>query len=233
MPAQATLVMGAQGGGSDANAKVYGFTSSLPPDEAQRAYTAELRAAGYLPMGEAGGWLLFRNSAGVVLAVSFGLSGPPTGIVVRVLPPGSPTTSASPVEPSGAFESVAVPRPDPPHGRPSWVPTPGIGNGNAAGHGSGNANGNGNGNAAGHGSGIGNGNGNGLGNGLGNGGGLGRSHAPGTPAANAGGNGRGLGLNVARRLLRAMDGRIWYEDAPAGGAIFASTIPAELAVEPT
>jgi signal transduction histidine kinase/HAMP domain-containing protein len=45
--------------------------------------------------------------------------------------------------------------------------------------------------------------------------------------------GTGLGLNVARRLLRAMDGRIWYEDAPAGGAIFAFTIPAELAVEPT
>ncbi len=44
--------------------------------------------------------------------------------------------------------------------------------------------------------------------------------------------GTGLGLNVARRLLRAMGGRIWYEDAPGGGAIFAFTIPAELAVEP-
>jgi signal transduction histidine kinase/HAMP domain-containing protein len=45
--------------------------------------------------------------------------------------------------------------------------------------------------------------------------------------------GTGLGLNVARRLLRSMDGRIWYEDAPGGGAIFAFTIPAELPVEPT
>ena len=44
--------------------------------------------------------------------------------------------------------------------------------------------------------------------------------------------GTGLGLNVARRLLRSMGGRIWYEDAPGGGAIFAFTIPAELAVEP-
>lgn len=45
--------------------------------------------------------------------------------------------------------------------------------------------------------------------------------------------GTGLGLNVARRLLRSMDGRIWYEDAPGGGAIFVFTIPAEMAVEPT
>lgn len=44
--------------------------------------------------------------------------------------------------------------------------------------------------------------------------------------------GTGLGLNVARRLLRSMGGRIWYEDAPGAGAIFAFTIPADLAVEP-
>ena len=135
MPAQATLVLGAQGGGTDANAVMYGFTSNLPPAEARLAYAAELRAAGYLPTGEEAGWFLFRNSAGVVLAISFGSSGPPTGIVVRVLPPGSTPTPAPPAEPSGSLGSAEVPRPDPPHGPPAWASSEGTGNGNARGKG--------------------------------------------------------------------------------------------------
>ena len=180
MPAQATLVMGAQGGGTDANAMVYGFTTNLPPAQARLAYVAELRAAGYLPTGEAAGWFLFRNSAGVVLAISFGSSGPPTGIVVRVLPPGSTPTPAPPAEPSGSLGSAEVPRPDPPHGPPAWASSEGAGNGNAGGKGLGDGNGVGNG--SGHGNSHGNGNapGNGVGNGnapgRGNGAGNGKAH---------------------------------------------------------
>jgi signal transduction histidine kinase len=40
-------------------------------------------------------------------------------------------------------------------------------------------------------------------------------------------DGTGLGLDVARRLLRTMGGRIRYEDGEGGGATFAFTIPAE------
>ena len=40
-------------------------------------------------------------------------------------------------------------------------------------------------------------------------------------------DGTGLGLDVARRLVRAMGGQLRYEDAPEGGATFAFTLPAE------
>ncbi len=40
-------------------------------------------------------------------------------------------------------------------------------------------------------------------------------------------DGTGLGLDVARRLVRAMGGQLGYEDAPEGGATFAFTVPAE------
>ena len=45
-------------------------------------------------------------------------------------------------------------------------------------------------------------------------------------------DGTGLGLDVARRLVRAMGGRLRYEDAPEGGATFAFTLPAEPATGP-
>ncbi|MGC8634364.1 MAG: sensor histidine kinase [Candidatus Limnocylindrales bacterium] len=40
-------------------------------------------------------------------------------------------------------------------------------------------------------------------------------------------DGTGLGLDVARRLVRTMGGQLRYEEAPEGGAIFAFTLPAE------
>ncbi len=40
-------------------------------------------------------------------------------------------------------------------------------------------------------------------------------------------DGTGLGLDVARRLVRAMGGQLRYEDDPEGGATFAFTVPAE------
>ena len=38
--------------------------------------------------------------------------------------------------------------------------------------------------------------------------------------------GAGIGLYVCRRLLEAMDGRIWAEDVPGKGTVFAFRPPA-------
>jgi len=38
--------------------------------------------------------------------------------------------------------------------------------------------------------------------------------------------GTGLGLHIARRLVEAMDGQVWVDDAPDGGAVFHVTLPA-------
>jgi signal transduction histidine kinase/HAMP domain-containing protein len=46
-------------------------------------------------------------------------------------------------------------------------------------------------------------------------------------STSAGQDGTGLGLDVARRLVRAMGGALRYEDTPEGGATFAFTLPAE------
>lgn len=46
------------------------------------------------------------------------------------------------------------------------------------------------------------------------------------------GDGTGLGLNVARGLLRAMGGQVWLEPGEGPGATFAFTLPAELVSEP-
>ncbi len=45
-------------------------------------------------------------------------------------------------------------------------------------------------------------------------------------------DGTGLGLDVSRRLVRAMGGQLRYEEAPEGGATFAFTLPAERASAP-
>jgi signal transduction histidine kinase len=45
-------------------------------------------------------------------------------------------------------------------------------------------------------------------------------------------DGTGLGLDVARRLVRAMGGQLRYEEAPEGGATFTFTLPAEPARGP-
>ncbi|HLK42662.1 MAG TPA: ATP-binding protein, partial [Thermoleophilia bacterium] len=37
--------------------------------------------------------------------------------------------------------------------------------------------------------------------------------------------GTGLGLSLVRGLIEAMGGRVWYEQAPGGGACFRLTIP--------
>jgi signal transduction histidine kinase len=37
--------------------------------------------------------------------------------------------------------------------------------------------------------------------------------------------GAGIGLFVVRNLVEAMDGRIWVEEAPGGGACFTVALP--------
>jgi PAS domain S-box-containing protein len=44
--------------------------------------------------------------------------------------------------------------------------------------------------------------------------------------------GTGLGLHIARQLVEAMDGLIWVDDAPEGGAAFHITLPAVVDHEP-
>jgi signal transduction histidine kinase len=44
------------------------------------------------------------------------------------------------------------------------------------------------------------------------------------PGAEAGGS--GIGLSVARRIVRSQDGDLWVEDGPGGGAAFVLSIPA-------
>lgn len=64
-------------------------------------------------------------------------------------------------------------------------------------------------------------------------------HGPGVPmgerervftaferGASAHGPGSGLGLAIVRGFVTAHDGRVWYEETPAGGATFAFSLPA-------
>lgn len=44
--------------------------------------------------------------------------------------------------------------------------------------------------------------------------------------------GIGLGLAIAKRIVEAYGGRIWYEPAPGGGAIFQFTLPARVDARP-
>ncbi len=93
VPADAAVVVG-QGGGYDAGATLYAFSSDLGPAAALGGYEAQLTTAGYARVGSSGPWQLYRLGATLV-AVRAGQSGPPTDLLVRV------TTSRATPSPAG------------------------------------------------------------------------------------------------------------------------------------
>ena len=98
-PSQAAVVVG-QGGGYDAGARLFAFSSNLAPADAIHSYETQLTAAGFEPAGSSGTWALYRNGA-TVLAVRAGASGPPTDLLVRVMA-GPPASSGTPETAGGA-----------------------------------------------------------------------------------------------------------------------------------
>ena len=93
VPADAAVVVG-PGGGYDAGATLYAFSSDLGPAAALGGYEAQLTAAGYARVGSNGPWQLYRYGATLV-AVRAGQSGPPTDLLVRV------TTTRATAMPAG------------------------------------------------------------------------------------------------------------------------------------
>ena len=94
IPADAAVVVG-PGGGYDAGATLYGFSSDLGPAAALHGYAAQLVAAGFARAGTNGPWELYRHGATLV-AVRAGGSGPPTDLLVRI------TTLPATASPAGA-----------------------------------------------------------------------------------------------------------------------------------
>jgi signal transduction histidine kinase len=52
------------------------------------------------------------------------------------------------------------------------------------------------------------------------------------PHATRSKGGAGLGLSIVKGLVEAMNGRVWYEPTPGGGATFTVAIPTEVAKDP-
>jgi uncharacterized membrane protein YgcG len=96
MPSDALVVVG-QGGGYDGGDLLYAFSSSRDPAATLAAYTAQLEVAGYAAAGHDGAWVLFRKGT-LVIAVRSGPGGPPTDLLVRLLPAadGMPGAAATP-----------------------------------------------------------------------------------------------------------------------------------------
>ena len=152
VPADAAVVVG-QGGGYDAGATLYGFSSDLAPAAALHGYGTQLAAAGYARAGTSGRWQLYRHGTTLV-AIRTGESGPPTDLLVRVTtnpatpaPAGGGTQAGSPGSASSGISNG--------HGGGGSAATGTSGaNGNPAGNAGGNpapgANGNANGNPAGN-----------------------------------------------------------------------------------
>jgi hypothetical protein len=92
-PSEAAVVVG-QGGGYDAGARLFAFSSNLAPADAMHHYEAQLTAAGFEPAGTSGTWTLYRNGV-TLLAIRAGESGPPTDLLVRVMA-ASPASSGTP-----------------------------------------------------------------------------------------------------------------------------------------
>ncbi len=82
VPSRASVVVG-QGGGYDAGATLYAFSSDFGPTAALKDYEKELLAAGFTAEGSNGPWALYRHGA-MLVAVRVGESGPPTDLLLKV-----------------------------------------------------------------------------------------------------------------------------------------------------
>ena len=48
------------------------------------------------------------------------------------------------------------------------------------------------------------------------------------PFATTKAEGMGMGLNICRTIIEMHRGRLWFEDRPGGGSVFAFTIPVHI-----
>ena len=126
-PADAAVQIGASGAGFDDGAALYAYTSTLPPQQALARYGAQLLDQGYVTVGSAQGWQLYRGH-GLMIAVSAGPDGPPTDLLVRVASiqsqaiDGASPTSAATSQPTDRLPpGQAKPQPTP-QGPPQTPP---------------------------------------------------------------------------------------------------------------
>jgi hypothetical protein len=82
-PTDARVEIGSGGPGFDSGASLYAFTSSQAPGAALAGYARQLTGRGYVAIGTAQGWYLYRGS-GMIVAVTVSVDGPPTDLLVRV-----------------------------------------------------------------------------------------------------------------------------------------------------
>lgn len=82
-PTDAQVEIGSAGPGFDSGASLYAFTSSLAPGAALAGYGAQLTGRGFVAIGTSQGWRLYRR-AGMIVAVTVSVEGPPTDLLVRV-----------------------------------------------------------------------------------------------------------------------------------------------------
>lgn len=144
VPAPVNTSFGGGTGGYDHGARVFAFSTQLPPTQATRAYAATLVAAGYQAVGTEGTWRCFLGAAALI-AAEVGASGPPTDLVLRTMArdarvqqvdsiagnagvaartPGPGSIQSGPADGQGGgvgadLAQTPVPQPDPPHDTPN------------------------------------------------------------------------------------------------------------------
>lgn len=121
-PSHASVVVG-QGGGYDAGAALFAFSSDLAPAAALKGYEKELAASGFTAAGTDASWVLFRRGR-IVVGIRVGESGPPTDLLVTVS-----GNSRTGVSGGGNGSSQAGAGRSGPGGSPGWAGTRGQGNG--------------------------------------------------------------------------------------------------------
>ena len=120
VPDGAAIDVGTDGPGLDDGVPFFAFRSPLSPSATRTSYARDLVTAGYEARGDRDGWTLYVRGTDR-LAVRVADTGPPTSIVVKILPTlvaGEPDLPTS--QPAG---TSALGEPDPPHGPALTDPT--------------------------------------------------------------------------------------------------------------